>query len=579
MTAVASPSLIDVTALGPIDPWVRSAEETGLRRTLRQRLKVTEIGVLTTLALTFNIIVGFYLHYRLHFWINDEINRTTDAVYVAISRDPHLGAIGFYWPPLPQLIQIPLVVVLEPFGRTIMAGPISSAFCMALTIPFLARIGRLCGLGRPTVLLICISFAINPVVVYYSANGMSEACFFLTGSIMLYGFLRYLRNPDTTSILIFTFGMSGVAMTRLEGPFVDLAMVTIAAFNLKDLRRSAWNFFVLGLPPALFFGFWLAVQWILEKDPLFFHHQSGGGAPPKPGTAVWLPNTAADPLSAFPWAFHWVLVLGPALIIVCLSVLIGFRTGRTRGSIGIACGMGVFLAIQIDQVIKGTGFGDPRYFVMAILFATVGVIWVASNGRAWWSPVWNLGLVSVLVIAGGVGSYTLTSAKTTHVEHECVFFEDGVARYLPFLGRTQKTGSSCPVPLNGLKAWATATAWLDHHMTSKDRVLTDNSAIPFPDLFTDHPDQYIVENDRDWHKTVSNPYFVTYIISQSGSPTGPPDASDSDQGAVLINSDRADWKLVGHWGPAYNIDHGFTNVQIYRYVGPPRSQAPGFLGA
>jgi hypothetical protein len=98
-------------------------------------------------------------------------------------------------------------------------------------------------------------------------------------------------------------------------------------------------------------------------------------------------------------------------------------------------------------------------------------------------------------------------------------------------------------------------------------------------LFTDHPDQYIVENDRDWHKTVSNPYFVTYIISQSGSPTGPPDASDSDQGAVLINSDRADWKLVGHWGPAYNIDHGFTNVQIYRYVGPPRSQAPGFLGA
>lgn len=566
--------LIDLDELGMKvdDLW----EQPQARRSWRERLDPVmprpEIAILTVAALALYVFVAYYLHYTMHFWINDELNRTTDAVYVSISRDPHLGAIGFYWPPLAQLIQIPFVLVLNPFGQTIMAGPVSSAVAMALTIPVLAGIARTTKLGRPTTFGICAVFALNPLIVYYSANGMSEACFFLAGSVMLWGFLAYVQDRSIRSILLFALGASAVAMTRLEGPVLVAAMVVVATFNIRHLKRSVWDTFVLGAPPLAFFGFWIAVQWILLGDPLFFLHQNGGGAPPTPGTAAWLPNTRSNPNAAYPWAFHWVWVLGPALIAVAATLIAGPLSKRTRGTIGIVAGMGVFLAIQIDQVIKGSGYGDPRYFVTAILFATVGAIWVASRKLRPWTPVWNLGLIAVLALSGATGNWELTSARLTSVEHECVFFEQVVARHIPILGRQPAAKSNCHGPSDGLTPWATTTHWLDARLTPTDRVLTDNAEIPQPDLFTAHSNQYIVENDSDWHKTTSNPYFVTYIITQSRSLEGRPDLGNADVGADLVNHNPDLWKLVRSADKAYDITHAFVTVQIYKYVGPPRTK-------
>src|SRR6202034_31059 len=168
-------------------------------------------------------------------------------LYVTESRDPHLAAIGFFWPPLPQLLQVPIIPLVEPLGLTLMAGPISTALCCAATIPVMAHIGRFLGLGRLTVLVFCLAFALNPITIYYSANGMSEACFFFTGSLSLYGFLRYIRNREVGDMWLFSFALAGVVLTRLEGPFFALALGVIATFSWRSLydrdalRQSAWT--------------------------------------------------------------------------------------------------------------------------------------------------------------------------------------------------------------------------------------------------------------------------------------------------------------------------------------------------
>jgi len=556
------------TLLGPQVLDLPHWDEPRTVRRLGRRPAIREIGVLAIVALAGYIASAYWMRYGLHYWINDAINRTDDALYSTVGRDPHLGAIGFYWPPLPQLLQLPLVPLFQPFGAAIMAGPVSSAICMAAVIPVLGQLGRRLGLGRPTTFLICASFAINPDIIYTASNGMSEACFLLSGAVTLLGFLTYIQTRSTTDLLIFSLGLSGAVMTRLEGPILVVAMVVIATFSLRRWRSGLWHTVLIAAPPFALFTFWIIVQWVLLKDPLFFLHQNGGSGP-KSGTATWLPNTVIDKWLVVPWALGWVAVLGPVLFVLVASLIVRPFSGRNRGTLGILAGIGVFLAIQMYTVAFTDGFGDPRYFVMTILFATVGALWLASARDGIIAGSWNLALAAALVVAGGTGSYALTSGRITHVEGECSYFQYGVAHFLPFLGRPQVGKYACSRPGDGLAPWASADHWIDTHLTSGDRVLADNASNYAASLFTTRPKLFVVRNDRDWQKTVAKPTNITYIMTQSSSPTGLPDTAASyatDQGADLIRLDPEGWHLVRSFGNAENVVHQLTYVQIWHFV-------------
>lgn len=550
----------------PVTRWV-----TRLRGVTRMR----EIGILTVVALIGYIAAAYWSRYGLHFWINDALDRTDDAIYVTVGRDPHLGAIGFFWPPLPQLLQLPLVVLFRPLGTAIMAGPVSTAICMAATIPVLGQIGKRLRLARWTTFLICVTFAINPDIIYTSTNGMSEACFLLTGAISMLGFLTYIQTRSTKDLLIFTLGLSGAIMTRLEGPLLVFALVLVATFSIRHFRSSLWHFAIIIAPPYGCFAFWMLVQWILLKDPLFFLHQDVG-ANPAPGTAVWLPNTAGHPWAVVPWAMGWVLVLGPVLVLLVASLILRPLSGRTRGTVGTLAATASILVIQMYTVAQGGGFGDPRYFVMTILFATVGAMWLASNRDGIALGAWNLALTATLVVAGGTGSYALTSGRVTHIESECGFFQYGVARVLPVLGRDQVGRFRCGRPQDGLRAWQQADRWIDSNLREHDRILADNKGNFAASLFSTRPNLFIVRNDRDWQRIIANPTKVTYIMTQAATRTGRPSqtANDNvDAGVTLIDLDQPGWHLVRSFGGAFNQIHASTFVQVWHFVPSPTGGA------
>jgi hypothetical protein len=563
-----------ITALPPevTDFKVDAAWTLPARRTLRGRLAASirrhpEIWLLTVASLALYLFSAFWTTYSLHFWINDALNRSDDALYVAIGRDPHLGAIGFYWPPLPQLIQIPLMPFLRPFGAEIMAGPISSAICLALTVPVLAKLGQRLHLSRPLNFLFCLVFAVTPDMIYTASNGMSEACFLLTGAVAMLGFLSYVETKATPDLILLSAGLSGAAMTRLEGPELAITMAVIATFSLRHLRGSLWTATLIALPPLGLFVFWMIVQFVLLKSPFFFLRQAQG-TPPK-GTRVWLPDITNDPLKVFPWAFGWVLILAPILFLLLAVTILTPRSRRTRGSVGILAAMGVFLAIQTVSVALQNGFGDPRYFVMAVLFGVVAAMWLASRKRHVVSHVWNGFLVALLVVAAGTGSYALTSGRVTHVENECTYFQYGVANVLPFLGRTQTGQYACVRPGNGLQAWHDADDWIDANLRSSDRILADNGSNYAAELFSTRPKLFVVRNDRDWQKTVANPIHITYIITQSTARRSAPDIAATyapDEGGVLIRLDPGQWHLVQSFGGALNVVHRDTFVQIWHFV-------------
>jgi hypothetical protein len=534
-------------------------------------IRIGEVGVLTIVSLVAYLCVAFWMRDDLHLFVNDALARTSDAVFVTAGRDPHLGAIGFYWPPMPQLIQCPFVLLFEPFGRADMAGPVSSALCMALTIPVIGRLCTRLGLSRLLRFGICAGFALNPVIVYYAANGMSEACSILFVAIAMLGFLTYIQTRTTSDLIVLTLGLSGAILSRLEVPLLTAVLAVAAGLEWRRWRQSAWTISVIALPPATCFVVWMIIQWTLLGSPLFF---LSGGQRGQAGKAVWLPDTIAHPLLAFPWALHWALVLGPALVLATGVLLWNPIGPKVRGTIGILAGAGAFLAIQISQILTNTGWGNPRYFVMVVIFATIAVCWLASTKPDVLTKSWNLALVGLLAIAAVTGPRSLTSGRLTHVEGECRFFVYGAAKVLPFLEKTYPSSSVdyCVPTSDYLAAWQHLDATIDRIVKPGDRILADNFFNFYAVLFTHHANQFIVRNDRDWQKITTNPIGrVTYIVTVAQNSTGTSNelpGVGQDEGLTILEDNPRDWKLVAAF-PGGSDALGDATPELFKYVGSP----------
>ena len=166
-----------------------------------------------------------------------------NAYYVLYSRDPHLAAIGFVWNPLPSVSVMPFLLlkgVWFPLASHDMAGARTSAICMTGAVHQLRSTFREWGLARITRLTIVALFALNPMILYYSGNGMSEALYLFT----LLAVTRYLSRwlvTDELSSLVYAaaaLGLAYLAGTRQSDPpsspvFLSLELASTKAARLK----------------------------------------------------------------------------------------------------------------------------------------------------------------------------------------------------------------------------------------------------------------------------------------------------------------------------------------------------------
>ncbi|MCS7002598.1 MAG: hypothetical protein NZ518_07110, partial [Dehalococcoidia bacterium] len=106
--------------------------------------ELTVVGVVIAVA---HIALAYLLIVHFGLLKGDAVARTANAYYSVWSRDPHLAAIGFIWPPLPSLLQAPLVV-FPPLAASGFAGGIVSAIGAAIGAAYLLLTVRALGIGR-----------------------------------------------------------------------------------------------------------------------------------------------------------------------------------------------------------------------------------------------------------------------------------------------------------------------------------------------------------------------------------------------------------------------------------------------
>src|SRR5579863_4751399 len=141
-------------------------------------------------AAAFHLAVGAFLVFHMHYMIDDAYARIDNAFDVLFTSDPHLAGIGFFWPPLPSFVELPIIAfknLWPPLVTQGFAGSIEAALFGAGTVVLLNSGLKWAGVVRGMRWVICLVWVSNPMTVIYAAQGMSETpfIFFFIASILV----------------------------------------------------------------------------------------------------------------------------------------------------------------------------------------------------------------------------------------------------------------------------------------------------------------------------------------------------------------------------------------------------------
>ncbi|MGW5381751.1 ArnT family glycosyltransferase [Nocardia sp. NPDC003963] len=323
------------------------------------------------------LAAGLYLAIEPHYILGDSLSRVSAARSVLFSRDPHLAAIGFIFTPLATVVQLP-AVALSQWWPELTSWNITGVLMSA---PFMAgaviQIRGICiDRGAPTWLVWVLTavFALNPMVVFYAANGMSEAPFLFLLCWTTRRLIRWLHTDDVHDLCIAGVALALAYLTRYDalpaaaGVTVFVAVVTW--LRAREPRRdrvtdTAMDALLVAAPTGVAFVVWTVTSWLITGEPFqqftsnygntsIIEQSSGGG------------TTTIGPVYGLVFSISEIMVLGPVLpvlIPVCLVL-----SWRRRDPEVLAAGIvfGAVLVFATRNYMTGTTFPFLRFYISAI---------------------------------------------------------------------------------------------------------------------------------------------------------------------------------------------------------------------
>ncbi len=352
-----------------------------------RRLKVTIFFV----CLVVYIGVGYWLQVRQGYLMGDTLSRVASTQAVLFSRDPHLAALGFIFTPVAAMVQIPAVLlspVFPDFAGRALSGSLMSGLFMSGAVVQIFSMGADRGLPRGYSLTITALFALNPMIVFYGSNGMSEApfIFFMTWAVRR--LITWMVDDDVHHLVTAGGVAMGLAyLTRYDalasvgaaGLVVGLTTY-LRARSAPRVHRAVMDVLIVSGPGILAFLGWAAAGWLITGEAFAqFTSQYGNAAIMEQSGA-----TAPTAVEAVSFAAVCIMFLAPTLLPLALWVLMR-RWGRPNWQMMVVplAVFGAVLAFQALSYAQGSTFGFLRFFIIAIpMAATLALLGVPDGVMA-----------------------------------------------------------------------------------------------------------------------------------------------------------------------------------------------------
>ncbi len=360
--------------------------------------------------------LGLYLSLHLHYYAGDAASRVGNAYYVLFSRDPHLGAIGFIWNPLPSVLELPFVAMypLVPSMVThALAGAIVSSGLAAWGILSLGRILDNFGIRPQWKYAVMIGYSLNPLIMLYSANGMSDimliSCVLGTYS----GLFDFIQYGSLFRLASAGFWMAAALGMRYEAvPFAALVIVGFAAGQWGKVKPAVWKgaAIILGAPIVVSGGLWLYFNWLIMKNPFYFVLSNYGNvAQTNTGSYVTRATTLADHhiIGSLWYIIHFTLLFWPIIPAIFLAGLFSFGRHRDPRAPVLVSGTFGLVSMELAGVYLGHLGQWDRYFISYIPNGILLLCFVAmklTQGRPPFMKTFIWLLAVIIVLAGNAGT-------------------------------------------------------------------------------------------------------------------------------------------------------------------------------
>lgn len=381
-------------------------------------------------------LAAVWVCYSRGYYMSDALSKTANAYYVLLADPPNLASIGFVWNPLPSLLQIP-ILLLAPLWRPLqthgVAGGIVTAAFAAFNAAFLFYGLRRAKLGRGGSLMLALLFALNPYLLFYGANGMSEMLFYTFQMLALFFLARWCEERTTLHLFLLALALAGSFLCRYEAFALAIAIgiaLIIMIFFVKDplspfqktfsmkLHYFIATALVVFMPLLVAAGVWVLLCWAIMGDPLHFVRSMYSNT----AQTLYISDpTVTAALSSISGILGMMWEKStPFLLLYMAIVVVRLFTKRLFKSDFWVLTALVFtmLAFHFVMMLTGKSFGWLRFYAYSLPTAMAWLpheIKGLKRGARRWAA---LGFAIVLIISGVLVADGFSSPTLSPEENE-----------------------------------------------------------------------------------------------------------------------------------------------------------------
>jgi len=510
------------------------------RSDLRWRRPPAWLG-LFAVAFVFYAAIGGFLVLHDASIVGDAQSRVADAWYVLFSRDPHLAAVGFVWPPLPSLIELPVLLFkgLWPALATRgFASNLASAGMMAGSVVVLRGTLRDLGTRRSLAWVLVLAFALNPMIVYYGANGMAEAfqLFFLLVAVRY--LIRWLDGGALAPLVWSAMGLGLAYLSRYEagaGAAAGIAVVGAVAYSRargvrkERLKTASSDLIVYTIPPAACFIGWSIISYVITGQPFQYASSQYGNS----SQVALLGFTFTAKALGYPLpVFGGIQLLAFAPFLPILLGIVACQAWQRRDlrPLALLILLGV-IGFCYLTFVTGTAFPWLRFYIPVVPLSMLCIAFMLADDRpVRRSRAADVGRSVALALLAIV--LTVPAGVTTALAMNNPRFGSAEREYLAWVvyGRPDNADQRAKKLL--VPSVNTITHEIDARHLPDSSVVADTftPCVSMMVLNSNHPHQFVITSDRDFQRILADPptFKALYLLAPPATLLGTLDAVDRE---------------------------------------------------
>lgn len=516
-----------------------STPRAGHRGGLKGRL-FSEGGVVVVVTSALYLTVASLLAFRYHLVAGDAVARMANGFYVLYSRDPHLAAIGFVWEPLQSIADMLFLLpnhLWPALSHRDMAGAFVSVIGMVGAVHQLRSALREWGVQRAPRLVLTALFALDPMILYYSGNGMSEGLYLFTLVAATRYLLRWIRTKSLSSLAYAGVWLGLCYLTRNEaiGAAVAglFAVVLVSYSDSSDAESGRFagalhDGVIFFLPCLIAVAGWAIASYVIVGE-FFAQFSSVYG---NSSQEAFLTHKKLG--ARVSYEIHTITSLAPLLVLILLVAIEVALRRKDFMILGPISVVGGALAFDAAAYLNNSIQDFYRYFITTVPLEVllVGSLFAVAvpSGRAINAqqedgpspPGPGRRRTVAAVVAVVVSLALLVPALITT---GAAMLNPKIApEELKLLGPILHSHPSATDKVYG-DSYATIVN--DANILSRlhlpnGSIVFDNFVICAPDIITNisQPKVFVIPNDRDFKKILFDPkaFHARYILEANPNP-------------------------------------------------------------